>query len=208
MTTMDFRSVSKILSFNPICVSFICASFMIWRRFIKSERNYFKVTFFNPLKKSRCKCTNPYNSECLDANCSVIKTAEIICCLQNATKSIDICVFTLSHERIATEIIAAHKRGVVVRIIVSNCILIHGKEIKQLRNSGIELKCQNNVNNIGYMHNKFCVVDSKWLIHSSMNWTRQATVSNWESILITDLSSLISEFSNAFEYIWLNISND
>lgn len=196
--------MSKILSFNPICMSCICVSFIIWRRFIKTERNYFKVIFFNPLRKRLCKCIS-YNWECLDANCPFNKTAEITCYLKNATKSIDICVFAVSNKQISAEIIAAHKRGVVVRIIVSNCILINGKEINCFRKCGIELKCQKNV--ISYMHHKFCVIDCKWLLHGSMNWTRQATDGNWESILITDLPSLVSEFSNAFKYIWLNVSN-
>lgn len=192
--------MTKILSFNPICVLCVSASFIIWQRCAKKKRDNWKAVFFNPLRQHRnCRV---YNTKCSTADCCFLKTEEIVVCLQNATKSIDVCVFAISNEQISISLIQALKRGIVIRIIVSNCILIHGKEIKKFRRNGIEIKCQNDNN--CFMHNKFCLVDSIWLIHSSMNWTHQATNTNWENFIITDSPCLISEFSSAFEYIWLN----
>lgn len=158
------------------------------------------------MRRSCCNCANTYNADCSNADCTYVKTTEIAHRLQNATKSIDICVFAISNEQIAFAVIAAHKRGVLVRIVVSNCVLMNGKEIKLFRSCGIEFKYQNDGKT--FMHNKFCLIDSTWLIHCSMNWTRQATEKNWESFLITDSPCLISEYSNAFEHIWLNIFNN
>jgi len=110
-------------------------------------------------------------------------------------------MFAISNKPIANEIIAAHKRGVLIRIIVSNCILFESKEIKNLKRTGIELKYQENYSS-SYMHHKFAIVDSTWLIQGSMNWTHQATYGNWESAIITDLQSLIIPFSIGFEKTW------
>ena len=44
----------------------------------------------------------------------------IVGCIRNATNSIKICVFTVSENVISEEIIAAHKRGVKVRIITDD----------------------------------------------------------------------------------------
>jgi len=66
---------------------------------------------------------------------------------------------------------------------------------------GIKIKYQKN-RETSYMHNKFAIVDSTWLIQGSMNWTHQATYGNWESVIITDLQSLIIPFSIGFEKIW------
>jgi len=138
---------------------------------------------------------------CSSPNCSSFKTKEIILGLQKARKTMDICMFAISNKPISKEIIDAHKRGVLVRIIVSNCILFESKEIKVLIKTGIKLKYQENYNS-SYMHHKFAIVDSTWLIQGSMNWTHQATYGNWENFIITDLQSLIIPFSKGFEKTW------
>jgi len=113
----------------------------------------------------------------------------------------DICMFAISNKSIAKEIINAHERGVLIRVIVSNCILLESKEIEKLKKIGIRLKYQENYNS-SYMHNKFAIVDSTWLIQGSMNWTHQATYGNWENSIITNLQSLIIPFSIGFEKTW------
>lgn len=192
---------------NWICVSCVSASLtLMWLYFDKKKRkNNTKVLFYDPLSNTSCQCRHHFNIECPFANCSSLKTKEIINCLQNAKKSIDVCVYTISNEPIASTVIAAYLRGVQVRCVVSNCILLNSKEIQQFKSIGIKVKYQSDSQN-SYMHQKFSIVDSTWLIHGSMNWTHQATFDNWESVLITDIPSLVNAFSEGFEKTWTTIS--
>lgn len=185
-----------------ICISCISSSLtFLWLHYGKRRtKNHTKVLFYDPTSKITCNCQRSFNINCLIPNCSSIKTREIILCLQGAKNTIDICMFAISNKPISNKIVEAHKRGVLIRIIVSNCILVNSKEIEMFKNVGIKLKYQENYNT-SYMHNKFAIVDSKWLIHGSMNWTHQATYGNWESVMITDLQSLIIPFSIGFEEI-------
>jgi len=112
-------------------------------------------------------------------------------------------MFAISNEPIADEIIAAHRRGLLIRIVVSNCVLLYSKEIKMFKQFGIRIKYQEN-HQTSYMHNKYAIVDSRCLIQGSMNWTHQATYGNWESVVITDLQSLVIPFSIGFEKTWKN----
>ncbi|XP_022166844.1 mitochondrial cardiolipin hydrolase-like isoform X2 [Myzus persicae] len=186
-----------------LCISSISSALtLIWLHYGKKRtKNCTKVLFYNPNTKPNCNCLYSFDIHCVSPNCSSFKTREIILCLQKARKTMDICMFAISNKPIAKEIIDAHKRGVLVRIIVSNCILFESKEIKVLKKTGIKLKYQKDFNS-SYMHNKFAIIDSTWLIQGSMNWTHQATYGNWESCIITDLQSLIVPFAIGFEKTW------
>jgi len=135
-------------------------------------------------------------------NCSSIKTREIILCCRRAEKSINICMFALSNIALTDTIIDIHKRGVLIRVIVNNSHLSKSsKELKSLQDVGIEIRQQKDTPR-SYMHNKYIVVDSTMLIHGSMNWTKQATLYNWENAIITDSKYYAREYSKNFEKLW------
>lgn len=114
-------------------------------------------------------------------------------------------MFTISNKPISNEIIIAHNRGILIRIIVSNCILLlQSKELKCFRDIGIEVKYQK-ITKKNHMHNKYAIVDSKYLINGSMNWTHQATFDNWENVIVTNSPNLVATFSNIFEQTWATV---
>lgn len=192
--------MSEISKSNWIFVPSISAiATLIWLNYNKPKfKKKTEVIFYEPIGQ-KCSCYFLFDAQCQVAGSSCSKTMKIINYLRMAEKSLDICVFTISNEPIAAEIIKAHNRGVLVRIIVSNGILLQTKEVRAFLNLGINLLYQKDPNKNSFMHNKFCIVDSKWLIHGSMNWTHQATFKNWESIFITNIPSLITQFSEGFE---------
>ncbi|VVC36950.1 Phospholipase D/Transphosphatidylase,Phospholipase D-like domain [Cinara cedri] len=201
---MNFKFGSVMLT-NCIIACISSSITIIWLEINKHKKpkDSIKVLIYKPLKKKNCFCRASFNIQCGNVNCSSVNTKHIIDCLNNAKNSIDICVFSLSNEILASTICNAYSRGVVVRLIVSNCLLIHCKEIKLINSLKIPMKYQKNSHK--YMHHKFCIVDSTNLITGSMNWTHQATFDNWEHVLITTQSDIVSEFSNAFEKMWLTI---
>lgn len=189
------------------CVSCVSTSLtLIWLRYVKAKNNNTKVLFYNPLDNKECQCKIVFDIQCSVALCSSIKTREIINCLQNARKSIDICVFAISNEPISNAIINAYTRGVPIRIIISNCVLSTSKEVDHFKSIGIKIKYQKDSQK-SFMHNKYTIVDSTKLIQGSMNWTRHATFENWENVIITDIQSLVKAYANNFEKIWTIISN-
>ena len=51
------------------------------------------------------------------------------------------------------------------------------------------------------MHNKFCIIDDRYLINGSYNWTLKAEKSNHENVVLTDNLNLVNDFKSYFEYL-------
>lgn len=129
---------------------------------------------------------------------------KIIALLKKATQSVDICVFTISDDRISGAILDAHKRGVAVRIISDN----HksedmGSDIEYLKEKGVNIIMDASHN---HMHHKFAVFDKEVLLNGSFNWTRSATRYNQENIVLHYDKPLIKQFQKEFEKLWLEFS--
>lgn len=125
----------------------------------------------------------------------------IIDVLHGAKVSVDICVFTISDDRITTAIRNAHERGVAVRIISDNDKSNdRGSDIDLLQQAGLAVKLDRSPN---HMHHKFAIVDDKTLLNGSFNWTRSASEYNEENIVIVDDPHQVAAFSERFEALWL-----
>lgn len=113
---------------------------------------------------------------------------------------INICVFTISDDRITDAIITAHKKGVGFKIITDNDKLWdEGSDIKQLAKLGVCIKMDATPN---HMHHKFMVVDNKSLLTGSYNWTVSAMRYNHENILITEEAGVVRSFLKEFDNLW------
>lgn len=118
----------------------------------------------------------------------------------SARTSIDVCVFTIADNRLSDELIAAHKRGIALRILSDNDKQHDaGSDINQIQRSGIPVRLDNSPY---HMHHKFAVFDGRLLANGSFNWTRSATVNNDENLVVTDDANLMRMFANQFEILW------
>lgn len=127
----------------------------------------------------------------------------LISCLTNARSSLDICVFTITDNRIARAIIDAHKRGVAVRVITDNDKAYdRGSDVIELSDEGIPLTVDQTEN---HMHHKYAVIDRELLVNGSFNWTRSASQRNEENIIITNEPSLVRSFLANFEELWTQL---
>lgn len=130
-------------------------------------------------------------------------TNAIIQSLQSAKTSVDICVFTISDDRISKEVVACHRRGVKIRIISDNDKLNDvGSDIKDFANKGIPVKIDMST---AHLHHKFAIFDKKTLINGSFNWTRSAAMQNQENIVLSDDKGLIRTFQQEFDRLWSNL---
>lgn len=125
---------------------------------------------------------------------------EIINRIQNARKTIDICVFTISDNNITDAILKAHLNGVNVRVLSDNCKAEdRGSDIYFLAEKGLNVRLDKSPN---HMHHKFAVFDQAILLNGSFNWTRSASTVNEENITVLYDPSLVASFSDTFESLW------
>jgi len=120
--------------------------------------------------------------------------------IEVANKSIEICVFTISDNRISNKLVEAHKRSKIIKIISDNDkTLDAGSDIEFLARQGIEVKIDRTAY---HMHHKFAIFDKRIVITGSYNWTKSAADYNEENILVTDNKQIIDTFQKQFDNMW------
>jgi mitochondrial cardiolipin hydrolase len=120
--------------------------------------------------------------------------------LRAVRREADLCVFTISDDRITDAILAAHQRGVAVRIITDNDKASDmGSDVALLERSGISVRVDRTP---AHMHHKFALFDSTWLINGSYNWTRSACEHNEENLIVTNEPLLVARFLAKFHDLW------
>lgn len=123
--------------------------------------------------------------------------------IQAARHSIDIAVFFLTNKFTTSDLIAAHRRGVRVRVIVDATSAKNDyTKHELLREAGIPVKVENWG---GKMHAKAAVFDRRSIIAGSMNWTAAGGTVNDENTLIIYNRRIAEEFSDFYERLWSSI---
>ena len=120
--------------------------------------------------------------------------------LREATSNVEICVFTITDDRIADSIIDAHSRGVRVRVISDNDKASDlGSDLSRLKRMGVLVACDRTPD---HMHHKFAMFDSRVVVSGSYNWTRSAADRNEENIVVSGDPRLLRAFQQRFEELW------
>lgn len=128
---------------------------------------------------------------------------QIISQFQACRKTADVCVFTITDDRITRALLDAHRRGVKIRIITDNDKAFDlGSDVEQIVKAGISLKMDRTS---FHMHHKFAIFDGTTLINGSYNWTRSACEQNMENITVTELPALTQAFQNEFNKLWAQL---
>lgn len=123
----------------------------------------------------------------------------------SARKGVDVCVYTITDDRIRDAILAAHRRGVMVRIISDNEKSDDlGSDIQQLDRRGVAVRVDRTEH---HMHHKYAIFDNKQLITGSYNWTRSAAKNNEENFIVTSDPDLLKSFSRAFNRLWKQLGS-
>ncbi len=124
----------------------------------------------------------------------------ILVLLAQARRNIDICVFTITHDQIASGILAGHERGIDIRIITDeDKSRDAGSDVRQLIRAGVKVRLEQSDH---HMHHKFAIFDDATLLNGSYNWTRSAALYNQENITLTNDPSLIKDFRRECERLW------
>ena len=118
----------------------------------------------------------------------------------NLTKSsIDLAIFDFTSGELAGALLAAHARGVAIRI-VADARQARGKhsEVPSLVAGGIPVR-EVRGRGHGIMHHKFAIFDGRLLVTGSYNWTDSAEARNFENVLFLDDREIVARYARLFE---------
>jgi phosphatidylserine/phosphatidylglycerophosphate/cardiolipin synthase-like enzyme len=128
--------------------------------------------------------------------------AKLLQFFKNAKKSILVCVFTISNHHIANALREAHERKLDVRIVTDDLFAAKAEsDVQDMAREGIPVRVDDSKSAL--MHNKFAVIDDRYLITGSYNWTAQATYYNQENIVIIENKHGVKTFKEHFEELWI-----
>ena len=117
-----------------------------------------------------------------------------------AGDNVRICVFTIADDRITEAILAAHRRGLAIRIVTDDDKRFDaGSDIDRLQRAGIAVATDDGP---AHMHHKFALFDDRVLVNGSFNWTRSASHANEENLLLTDDAVAVAAFATRFDELW------
>lgn len=130
-------------------------------------------------------------------------TEAVVPLIRNSKKYIYLPTFLITHNALKEELLAAHKRGVDVRVIIdaTNTSVRHSA-FKELRAGGIPVKVENYA---GKMHAKTIIIDDEYLILGSTNFSSSGENKNDENMIIIENPKLAKAYKNYFEYFWTKI---
>lgn len=120
--------------------------------------------------------------------------------INSAQKYIYIPSFLITHKHIAEALVNAKKRGVDVKIILDgNSSVTRNTKHQYLRENGIKLKFENYA---GKLHSKTMIIDDKYLILGSMNFSNSGENKNDENLLVIKNPELAHNYKEFFLYLW------
>lgn len=152
--------------------------------------NVIKTIYSKERKVSQKAYFSPGN-DCLN---------EIRSFIAEARSSLDICVFTITDNRIVDKIFEAQQRGVAIRVVADDDKSEDlGADVKRMKQNGINVVFDVTE---AHMHHKFAISDTTRLLNGSYNWTRAAASENNENIFISNDRELVSSYQAEFDRLW------
>lgn len=175
------------------------SGFFKWRASKEKKKSLVDVLFFT---EDSSFCRSHINSEkiCNRVNCAAMNFNKLKKYLNSAKCTIDVCMYFFTSQELGNAILRAHKRGVMVRVIIDATMALNDdSQAVSFYKANIQVKTKYMKD---LMHHKFAIIDNDILITGSANWTMQAFFGNSENILLTNYSVLVKKFANEFERLW------
>lgn len=124
--------------------------------------------------------------------------------IDSAQESVLMAAYAFTRTRIAAALVSAKVRGADVRVKIDSRQAeypLAAKQLAYLERNGIPVQRIVVRGEYAAMHNKFVVVDRRFVITGSYNYTTTADVSNWENVLWTDSPEIAARYAEAWEAI-------
>jgi len=152
---------------------------------------------FNGGNENPIPATYPKVYFCPEDDCS-LHYSEVF---DLADKNIFCMFFDFTHDVLGEKLISLKKeKGLDIKVIFETRQAgSQYSEFEKLQAAGIKVIKDKNPKT---MHNKFCVIDSNYLITGSMNPSKHSDTANDESIIIINSQYVIDEYLDYFEKYW------
>lgn len=136
----------------------------------------------------------------------------IVALIDSATEDIDLMCFVFSSREICDALLAAHKRGVKVRVLLDNVFSSNAVTkrwecvpFKELKAAGVACKYDDENSKL---HHKVIIVDRKRVLTGSFNFSANAANENDENALIIHSPAVARRYHFEFERLWKYYSGD
>lgn len=130
----------------------------------------------------------------------------IISEINNAKQCIYVAMAYFTDRDIATAIVEAKNRNILIDIILSSNA--QNETVKlMLKGAGISVHAFDTGDVRGIMHHKFCLIDNRISINGSYNYSFNASTNNVENITVSDEITIYSQFLSEFERLKYKIDN-
>ena len=121
--------------------------------------------------------------------------------LRTCKYSLDICMFTMTNDKLFEAVEECWNANLDVRIITDDeCVKQKGSDVFKLAAIGVPVKTDSSAQY--HMHHKFVIVDKKVLITGSFNWTVQAVKNNNENVVMLQNKDLVGKYVTEFDRLW------
>jgi phosphatidylserine/phosphatidylglycerophosphate/cardiolipin synthase-like enzyme len=166
-----------------------------------AERSFWQVYFTNP---------QVFKAEPEDT-CKGGIDEVIVDAINQTQRSLDIAAFEWSNACITRAVIAAHQRGVKVRMVVDDDHTVKDNEDRELIgdvapfqwiiDAGIPYRDDARS---GLMHNKFMIMDGQQVFMGSMNYTPRDTYTNNNNVLRLRAQRAVQAYQQKFDNMFEN----
>ena len=120
--------------------------------------------------------------------------------LRACRRSADLCVFTITDDRITRALLDCHRRGLKLRLITDNDKAFDlGSDIERIAAAGVAVKVDRTP---FHMHHKFAIFDGGAVLTGSYNWTVGAAKNNEENLVVSNDRRLLTAFTGEFDRLW------
>ena len=121
-----------------------------------------------------------------------------------AKESVEASFMRLDAPRVLDALIAAHRRGVVVRVMTDDDMRAHrfAAPFQRLAAAGVSVRTDGGAPWSVNLHHKFCVIDGEWLWNGDWNATVLESRTAHMSAFLLRSRSLAGSFRRQFERLW------
>lgn len=128
-------------------------------------------------------------------------TADVIIgFIDRCETTLDIAVYSITHDQISESIIRAQNRGVKVRVLIDKTQAGNKyADDEKFEEAGIEVRRDTQS---GLMHHKFAIDGKKAIGLGSFNWSKNADQRNAENWNIVRLKYVVEDYQKEFNYMW------
>ena len=121
--------------------------------------------------------------------------------IRKAEKTVDVAAYYFTSQKIADALIAAHKRGVEVRVLLDKGQgKRHYRAVQSLHEAGIPIRINRKY---AIMHNKYIIIDKKTVETGSFNYTDSAEQRNAENVIVIKNNvTLAKRFMKDWDRLW------